>query len=322
MDKLDKLPKKSTRDGFGEGLLELGQKNSRVVVLSADLSESTRSIWFKEKFPDRFIEVGVAEQNLIDVAAGLAQEGFIPFATSFAEFSPGRNWEQIKISVCYNNVPVKIASTHAGISVGADGASHQMLEDIAMLRALPNLTIISPVDAIEAKKATIAAASWHGPVYLRFGRINLPAITRESDRFKIGQGQMLRAGRDLTIFAHGLMVNYAFEAAKKLSNAVSCEVINISTIKPLDEKLILKSVKKTGQAIVAEEARKSGGLFSAITELLAENYPCPIYPISIGDTFTESGDPTQLIEKYKISTNDIIKTINNLLTNHYDQNSY
>lgn len=306
---LDKSVKKSTRDGFGNGLLELGKKNKRVVVLSADLAESTRALWFKEKYPKRFIEVGVAEQNLIGVAAGLTQEGLIPFATSFAEFSPGRNWEQIRVSVCYNNVPVKIASTHAGISVGPDGASHQILEDLAMMRALPNLTIISPADAIEAKKATIAAASLNKPVYLRFSRYESPIVTRAGDPFVIGRGYVIKEGRDLSLFAHGLMVAQAFEAAEALKDKFSIEVINLPTIKPLDEKLVLKSLAKTGRAVVAEEAQIQGGLFSAIAEVAAQKLPTPISFVGVKDQFGESGRPEDLLTKYHLTAFDIIKSL-------------
>lgn len=300
---------KATRDGLGEGLLELGKINPKVVVLSADLSESTRANWFKEKYPKRYVEVGVAEQNLIGVAAGLAQEGFIPFCASFAAFSPGRNWEQIRTSVCINNANVKIASTHAGITVGEDGASHQALEDIALMRVLPNMTVISPCDSIEAQKATMQAALYPTPCYLRFSREKSPIITKAIDRFKIGQANILKSGRDLTIFSHGLMVSHCLEAAIELKNQLNIEIINIHTIKPLDGNAILKSIHKTKKAIVVEEAMQIGGLFSAITELTSKKFPINILPIAIDNRFGQSGSATDLLRKYSLTTSDIIKKI-------------
>lgn len=304
---------KSTRDGFGEGLLALGQKNKDVVVLSADLAESTRAVKFREKYPDRYIEVGVAEQNLIGIAAGLAQEGKIPFCASFAAFSPARNWDQIRLSVCLNNVNVKICSTHAGLTTGADGASHQSLEDIALMRVLPNMTVISPCDAIQAKKAAVAAADYPHPCYLRLSRYLSPAITDEKDSFTVGKADILRPGKNLTIFAHGVEVWPSLAAAKQLANKISIEVINIHTIKPLDEKVILQSVQKTKQAVVVEEAEQAGGLFGAVAELLAERRPTAIIPVTVCDSFGQSGSADQLLNKYHLVTGDIIKAVEKLI---------
>lgn len=298
----------ATRDGLGQGLVALGQINPKVVVLSADLSESTRANWFKEKYPKRYVEVGVAEQNMIGVAAGLAQEGFIPYCTSFSVFSPGRNWEQIRTSVCYNEANVKIASTHAGISVGADGVTHQSIEDIALMLSLPNMTVISPCDYFEALKATVASSKINGPCYLRFSRLPTPIITNQKDRFFIGKANIIKKGKDVTIFCHGIMVHQSIKAQLQMQKAIDAEIINVHTLKPLDTVTILKSLKKTGQAIVAEEAVKSGSLFGAISQVSVENYPCPIQSVALS-SFGESGDPEKLMVKYHISSNDIIKAI-------------
>jgi len=311
MQQSTNLKFKATRDGLGEGLLELGKTNPQMVVLSADLSESTRANWFKEKYPNRFIEVGVAEQNMIGVAAGLAQEGFIPFCTSFSAFSPGRNWEQIRVSVCYNQANVKIVSTHAGISVGADGATHQSTEDIALMLSLPNMTVISPCDYFEALKATIASSKINGPCYLRFSRLPTPIITAQNDQFEIGKANIIKKGKDVTIFCHGIMVQESIKAQLQMQKSIDAEIINVHTLKPLDNTTILKSLKKTGRAIVAEEAVKSGSLFSAISQLVVENYPCPIQSVAL-NSFGESGDPKKLMVKYHISSNDIIKAVKKL----------
>lgn len=319
LDQLDKLPKKSTRDGFGEGLLELGQKNPKVIVLSADLSESTRSIWFKEKFPKRFIEMGVAEQNMIGVAAGLAQEGKIPICTSFAVFSPGCNWEQIRVSVCYNKANVKIASTHGGLATGPDGATHQALEDIAITRCLPNLKIIVPCDCEEARKAIIAACAVNDPVYLRFTRQSSPVITSVKNRFAIGRAEILLNGRDLTIIACGPIIVEALLAAKILrKKGIYAKVINNHTIKPIDRKTVIKSARETGAVVTVEDHQFFGGLGSAVAEVITQNYPVPQEFVGVKDKFGESGSADDLWEKYKLNHIAIIKAAKKVLKRKKD----
>ena len=301
---------KSTRDGFGEALLLLGEKNNQVVVVSADLAESTRVDKFAKKFPGRFVEVGVAEQNMMGVAAGLALGGKIPYAASFGVFSPGRNWDQLRVSVCYSEANVKIVSTHTGLAVGPDGASHQALEDIAITRCLPNLSVISPADYTEAKKATLAIAEHSGPVYLRLARQNSPIITKSSDRFIIGRANLLKPGRDVTIIGTGPILAEALLAATELAKKnIKVEVINCHTIKPLDKNTILKSLQKTKCLVTVEDHQVAGGLGSALAELLAENCPVPMEMVGVRDTFGESGQSDELWGKYKISHPYIIQAI-------------
>lgn len=299
----------ATRDGYGQGLLALGEKNNKVVVLCADVAESTRSHWFAKKFPKRFIEVGVAEQNLAGLAVGLALEGFIPFISSYAVFSPGRNWEQIRVSVCYTGANVKIAGHHAGISTGPDGATHQALEDIALTRVLPNMTVIVPADALEAKKATLEAARIKGPVYLRLFRPETPVFTTLKSPFKIGKAEILTQGKDVTIIACGPMVYTALEAAAILwqKHKIAAEVINSHTIKPLDKKTILRSAKKTRAVVCAEEHQQAGGLGSAVAEYLAERYPVPMRFVAVEDSFGESGEAEELLEKYGLTAKNILR---------------
>ncbi len=305
---------KACRDGYGEAILELGKKNNDVVVVSADLAESTRCLEFGKKYPKRFFEVGVAEQNMASIAAGLALEGFIPFICSFAVFSPGRNWEQIRVSICYNNANVKIVSSHAGLNVGPDGATHQALEDLAIMRVLPNMTVIAPGDYLETQKAVRAAAKIKGPVYIRYGRSKTPVFTETQKSFKIGQAEVLKKGKDVTIIACGSMVYEAMLAAENLTkNKINAEVINCHTIKPIDEKKIIASAKKTGKIVTIEEHRVNGGLGSAVAEILAKTYPVPIEIIGMPDSFGESGSPDKLLNKYKINYQEIIKRINKLL---------
>lgn len=296
MNKVDEMV--PTRQGYGEGLVAAGEADERVVVLCADLTESTRSLLFKEKFPQRFIEVGVAEQGMATIAAGMANYGKIPFISSYAVFSPGRNWEQIRTTIAINDVPVKIAGAHAGVSVGPDGATHQALEDLALMRVLPNMTVIYPCDAIEAKKATIAAAKTAHPVYLRFAREKSPVFTTEETPFEIGRANILATGGKVTIFASGPLVYKALQAAKELGD---CEVINVHTLKPLDTGTIMSSARKTGAAVTVEEHQIIGGLHGAIAECLAQNYPVPIEPIGMPNSFGESGQPEELLEKYGMS---------------------
>jgi len=312
MAKENKL--RSTREGFGDALLALGHKNKNIVVVSADLAESTRISSFAKKYPDRFIEVGVAEQNMMGVAAGLALSGKIAIAASFAVFSPGRNWDQLRVSVCYSQANVKIIGTHTGLGAGEDGASHQALEDIAITRCLPNLVVIAPADYNEAKKALVAAVEHKGPVYLRLARQNTAVFTSEKNVFKIGQAQVIKKGQDVTLIACGPMVYEALEAAKKLATEnISVEVINCHTIKPLDQKTILASVKKTKKVVSLEDHQIHGGLGSAIAEMLAENFPVPMKLMGVDDTFGESGKPEELYKKYALSQEHIISTIKNIL---------
>lgn len=304
------VEKVSTRDGFGEGLVLAGEENPGVVALCADLTESTRMEEFKKKFPERFVEVGVAEQNLVTIASGMAAAGKIPFAASYAIFSPGRNWEQIRTTICYNNQPVKIIGSHAGISVGPDGATHQALEDIALMRVLPNMVVISPCDALEAKKATLEMAKLNKPCYLRLSREKSPIITTDKTPFKIGQGEIFKEGNAVTIIATGPMVYQSLVAARKLEGSnISVRVINIHTIKPLDKKIILQAAEETGAIVIAEEHQTAGGLGSAVAEIISQNFPVPIRMVGIQDVFGESGRPEELMEKYRLLSGDIIKEV-------------
>lgn len=296
------------RDGYGKGVVELGEKDLRVVVLCCDLTESTRSLWFAEKFPERFIEMGIQEQNMAGVAAGMAQEGYIPFISSYAVFSPGRNWDQIRVSICYNNVPVKIMGAHAGISVGPDGATHQALEDIASTRVLPNMTVIVPCDAEEARKATVACVDMDGPVYIRFAREKTPVVTTKSTPFKIGRAEIFAIGRDVTIIACGPLVYEALIAARELkAKKINAEVINCHTIKPIDTATIVTSVKKTKCVVTVEEHQVTGGLGGAVAEVLAKNFPVPIEFVGMPDCFGESGEPDELLQKYGMKSKNIIE---------------
>ncbi|MBU0648567.1 transketolase family protein [Patescibacteria group bacterium] len=304
----------AARSGVGQGLVEAGKRDKNIVVLCADLAESTKTHLFAEKFPERFIECGVAEQNMMSLAAGLAREGKIPFVASYAVFSPGRNWDQLRTNVCYNNVPVKIVGSHAGISVGADGATHQALEDIALCRVLPNLIVLIPCDALEAKKACLAAAKVKMPVYLRLTRPKTPIITTPRSPFKIGKAQILNPGKDATVCASGPLVYDSLMVAKKLkSESISVEVINNHTIKPLDKKTIISSVKKTGCLVTVEEHQIAGGAGSAVLEMLAENFPIPAERVGMPDAFGESGEPRELLEKYGLCCSGIERAIKKVL---------
>ncbi|OGY42360.1 MAG: transketolase [Candidatus Buchananbacteria bacterium RBG_13_36_9] len=304
------LDLKSCRDGFGEALLELGKNNKDVVVVSADLAESTRCLDFGKKYPQRFVEVGVAEQNMAGVAAGLALEGLIPFMCSFAVFSPGRNWEQIRISICYNKANVKLVSSHAGLNVGEDGATHQGLEDIALMRVLPNMVVIAPCDYLETKKAVMAVVKYKGQVYIRYGREKTPVITSKQSKFQIGKAEILRQGKDVTIVACGPMVYEALMAAEELAKQkISAEVINCHTIKPIDKATIIKSAKKTKKVITIEEHQVNGGLGSAVAEVLSQNYPVPIKILGMPDKFGESGSSNLLLAKYNLNSEGIIYAI-------------
>lgn len=299
-----------SRNGFGEGLVIAGEENPNVVGLCADLTESTRMEGFKKRFPERFVEVGVAEQNLVTVAAGMAHEGKVPFTSSYATFSPGRNWEQIRTTICYNNQPVKIVGSHAGISVGPDGATHQALEDIAIMRVLPNMVIVVPADSIEAKKATIAIAKNGKPSYIRLSRDKVPVITTENSPFEIGTAEVLMQGKDVTIIACGQMVYMALMVAKKLEeDKISVRVINSHTIKPLDTKTILNAAEETGAIVTVEEHQIAGGLGSAVAEVVSDSFPVPIKRIGIEDSFGESGSTKELMEKFGLTEENIKKAV-------------
>jgi transketolase len=300
------LKEEPIRSGFGRGLLKAGQEDENVVAACADLTDSTKMGEFAKAFPDRFIEIGVAEQNLVTVGSGMSAMGKIPFVSSYAAFSPGRNWEQIRTTICLNDRPVKIIGSHAGVSVGPDGATHQMLEDIALMRALPNMVVIAPCDSIEAEKATLAMAKDKRPNYMRLAREASPVFTNPDTPFEIGKAQILEEGGDITIVATGSMTYQALLAAHQLFNkAIDAEIIHCATIKPLDAVTILTSAKKTGAVITVEEHQINGGLGSAVAELLGENHPVPLKRIGIKDHFGESGKPEELLEHFGLTAKHI-----------------
>ncbi|MDC0449173.1 transketolase family protein [bacterium] len=299
--------KKSMRVGFGEVLVDLGKKNPDIVVLDADLMESTKTDAFEKAFPERFIQVGVAEQNMASMAAGLALSGKIPFVTTFGIFCPGRNWEQIRLSVCFSNANVKFVSTHCGLSHCHDGGMAQALEDIALTRVLPNMTVICPADYYETKKAVEAAAETTGPMYIRLGREPTELVTQPKDPFEIGKAQVLAEGKDLTVISTGAITFEAVKAANdlKAKHGTDVEIISCSTIKPLDEKTILESAKKTGKVVTVEEHQINGGLGGAVAELLSEKLPTKLLRIGVEDTFAESGTYKELKDKYGLSAHRI-----------------
>lgn len=301
------------RKGFGEGLLAAGEVDTTIVALCADLTESTQMEAFAQAFPERYVEIGVAEQNLVTVASGLASVGKKPFVTSYAGFSPGRNWEQIRTTICLNQQNVKIVGSHAGVSVGPDGATHQMLEDIALMRVLPNMVVVVPCDANEARKATLALAKTKTPAYLRLARDKTTVVTTEQSPFEIGRANVLCEGCDLTIVACGPLVYEALLAAKKLLPKYSIEVINCHTVKPLDDKTILKSVKKTGCVLSVEEAQSAGGMGGAIAELLSDKLPVPLKRIGVQDNFGQSGTVAELWQHYKLDAEAIASTARGLI---------
>ncbi len=302
------------RNGYGDGVIEAGRKNDNVAVLCCDLTESTRSAGFKEQFPERFVEMGIAEQNMAGIAAGMAFSGKVPYIASYAVFSPGRNWDQIRVSIAYSGANVKIMGAHAGISVGPDGATHQALEDIAITRCLPNMTVIVPADYWETKKATEAIAEIDGPVYMRFGREKVPVITTPDTPFEIGRAQTLAQGIDATVIACGSLVYEALIASEKLAGkGVDIGVVNCHTVKPLDEKTILDAATETGAIVTAEEHQVHGGLGSAVAELLSANCPVPQEYVAVMDRFGESGTPTELMEKFGLSSAGIIDAVNRVL---------
>lgn len=301
-----KLESEPIRKGFGRGLLEAGKRWENVVAACADLTDSTQMSLFAKEFPKRYVEVGVAEQNLVTVGSGLAAMGKIPFVSSYAAFSPGRNWEQIRTTVCLNDRPVKVVGSHAGVSVGPDGATHQMLEDLALMRVLPNMVVIAPCDSVEAEKATIAMAADKRPNYLRLAREATPVFTTKKTPFEIGKAYVFAKGADITLIATGTMTYQALAAVDLLyKDGIEAEVVHVPTIKPLDAATILKSVKKTGAVVTAEEGQIIGGLGGAIAELLAEEHPAPVVRVGMKDRFGESGAPDELLEHFGLNAKHI-----------------
>ena len=306
--------KTATRDAYGKALVELGGINDKIVVLDADLAAATKTGMFKKAYPDRFFDSGIAESNMMGVAAGLATTGYTVFASTFAMFAAGRAYEQVRNSIAYPHLNVKIGATHAGISVGEDGASHQCCEDIALMRVIPGMVIINPADDIEARAAVFAAAEYEGPVYMRFGRLAVPRIFDESYKFELGKAVTLREGGDVTIIATGLMVNEAIEAAKALADeGISAEVINIHTIKPIDKELLVKASRETGRILTCEEHSIIGGLGSAVMEAIAEEAPCKVSRLGVNDQYGHSGPGAKLLEEYGFTAENIAARAKELL---------
>ncbi|WP_244833508.1 transketolase family protein [Clostridium sp. BJN0001] len=305
---------KATRESYGEALLELGDENKNIVVLDADLSKSTKTNGFKNKFKDRFFNAGIAEQNLMGMAAGMANVGLIPFASTFAVFATGRAFEIIRNSICYPKVNVKIAATHAGITVGEDGGSHQSVEDIALMCSLPNMTVIVPADDREAKAAVKAASKMEGPVYLRFGRCACSDIFDDSYEFKIGKGSEIVSGNDVSIIAIGMMVEKAVEAAKMLQEeGINARVIDMATVKPIDREIIIKAAKETKGIVTAEEHSIIGGLGAMVSAVVCDESPCKVKMVGIKDKFGESGTPGELMKKYKLTSEEMVKNVKEIL---------
>ena len=312
---MSEVKKIATRDSYGNALAELGKENENLVVLDADLAAATKTGVFKKAYPERFIDCGIAEANMTGVAAGLSTCGKVPFISSFAMFVAGRAFEQVRNSIGYPYLNVKIGATHAGITVGEDGATHQCNEDIALMRTIPGMVIINPADDVEARAAVKAAYEYEGPVYLRFGRLALPIIHNESSyKFEIGKGEILRDGKDVTIVATGAMVSNSLEAAEKLAaDGIEAKVINIHTIKPLDEELVVAAAKETGKVVTVEEHSVIGGLGSAVCDTLAMKNPTPVMKIGINDTFGESGPAVELLKKYQLDAESIYEKIKNFV---------
>lgn len=302
------MAKQATREAYGKALVALGAENQNIVVLDADLSKSTKTADFAKHYPERFFNMGIAEANLIGTAAGLAAAGKIPFASTFAVFATGRAFEQIRNSIAYPKLNVKIAATHAGVTVGEDGGSHQAIEDVAIMRSLPNMTVLVPADGEETRQAIEAAAQYNGPVYIRMGRLDVPLLFEEAYQFEIGKANVVREGSDVTIFANGVMVAAALEAAQDLEKeGIKASVVNVASVKPLDEETIIRFAKATGAVVTAEEHTILGGLGSAVAEVLAENAPTPMVRVGIKDSFGESGRPLELLEKYGLTKKEIIE---------------
>ncbi len=303
-----------TRQGWADALIELGNTNPNVMVLDADLSKSTLTCQFRDKFPDRFVNVGIAEQNMINVAGGLSLMGYIPFVCTYGVFVSGRAWEQIRTTTCINKLNVKLGGAHGGVSVGPDGATHQALEEIALMRCLPNMTLLVPADYHETKKAILAAAKIDGPVYIRFGREKVPVVTTADTPFDVNKAMVMEEGTDVTIVACGAMVAEALQAKDLLAEkGISAEVINLHTIKPLDKETILSSIRKTGALVTAEEHQVMGGMGSAVLEAVAQAYPVPAEMVGVMDTFGESGTPEQLMEKYGLKNKNIVEKVEKVI---------
>lgn len=302
------------RDGYGKALLELCEKNDKVMVLDADVAKSTRTVWIRDKYPEQFIDMGIAEQDMMGTAAGLSLSGMIPFVSTYCVFLAGRAWDQIRTTVCYNNLNVKLGGAHAGISVGPDGATHQSLEDVALMRVLPHMTVIVPCDAEETRKATLAIAEKDGPCFLRFGREAVPVVTDENTPFEIGKARLCREGSDVTIFANGALVFEAQNAAKELeADGISVRVFDLHTIKPLDEDAIISAAKETGCIVTAEEHQINGGMGSAVAECLARHCPVPMEMVAVNDSFGESGQPQELMDKYGLNQAAIVDKVRAVL---------
>ncbi|HBS88539.1 MAG: transketolase [Bacteroidetes bacterium GWF2_38_335] len=315
MKKYTYTEKKDTRSGFGDGLMIAAKANENVVALTADLTGSVKMEAFEKEYPNRFFQVGIAEANMIGVAAGLAVGGKIPFASTFANFATGRVYDQIRQAVAYSNKNVKICASHAGLTLGEDGATHQIMEDIGLMKMLPNMTVINPCDYNQTKAATVAIAQYEGPVYLRFGRPKVPNFTSDDQKFEIGKALMLNEGKDVTVLATGHLVWKAVEAAEILeAKGISVELINIHTIKPIDKDAILNSVRKTRAVVTAEEHMMNGGLGDSVAQLLAINCPTPLEMVAVDDKFGESGTPEELLVKYHIDTQDIVSACEKVIT--------
>lgn len=304
---MNKIP---MRDGYGKALLKLIGNGKPVVALDADVAKSTRTVWVRDQYPEHFLDMGIAEQDMVGTASGLALGGMIPFASTYGVFLAGRAWDQIRTTVCYNNLNVKLAGAHAGISVGPDGATHQALEDVALMRVLPNMTVVVPCDTVETEKATLALAEREGPCYIRFGREAVPVITDEDSPFEIGKANVLRDGKDAVLFANGAMVYEGLEAAKQLAGeGIDLMVVNLHTVKPLDQEAVLAAARKTGRVITAEEHQAAGGMGSAVAECLAQNYPVPMRILGMQDGFGESGAPDELMKRYGFSSDAIYQAV-------------
>lgn len=312
---MSEVKKIATRQSYGETLVELGKEHDNLVVLDADLAEATKTAFFRKEFPDRHVDCGIQEADMMGIAAGLASCGKVPFCSSFAMFAAGRAYEQIRNSIAYPHLNVKIGATHAGISVGEDGATHQCLEDIALMRVIPGMVVINPADAVEARAAVIAAYEYDGPVYLRFGRLAVPVINDRPDyKFEWGKGYVVKEGTDVTIIATGLEVAAAIDAAELLEKeGINAEIVNIHTIKPIDKDLIVKEAEKTGKVVTVEEHSVIGGLGSAVCEVLSENHPLPVKRIGVYDRFGESGPAVELLHKYKLDGEGIAEQVKGYL---------
>jgi transketolase len=303
-----------TRDGFGEEIAALAKANDKIIVVSADLEDATRADYFKKVAPERFFTMGISEQDMIGMAAGLASEGFTAIANSFAVFLTNRAYDQIRLDVCYNDLNVKLVASHAGVTVGEDGASAQCLEDLAIMRVLPNIKVVCPVDVLEAKKATRAMIAGKGPFYLRLSRAALPVVTKESDAFTVGKANVLREGKDATVVACGTMVSEALNAAEILSKErISVRVVNMHTVKPLDVETLVKAAKETGAIVTAEEHQLAGGLGSAVAEALVRNCPVPVEMVAVQDTFGQTGTPEQLLQHFHLKAVDIVAAVRKVI---------